>query len=164
MSFLFAAIGATVAALFEASLAPHLTVGNANLHPVLVLAVIWTIAAGFERGVVVAFVGGLVLDVLFDRPLGASALALLVAVGGAILILQPLARLRTLAPIVAVPILSLVCSMLIYILTVGQGGGIADPLGVFIPGAIYDGLLGLVLGPLVVSIHDRRTQVERVDW
>ncbi len=164
MSFLFAAIGATVAALFEASLAPHLTVGNANLHPVLVLAVIWTIAAGFERGVVVAFVGGLVLDVLFDRPLGASALALLVAVGGAIIILQPLARLRTLAPIVAVPILSLVCSMLIYILTVGQGGGIADPLGVFIPGAIYDGLLGLVLGPLVVSIHDRRTQVDRVDW
>ena len=164
MSFLFAAIGATVAALFEASLAPHLTVGNANLHPVLVLAVIWTIAAGFERGVVVAFVGGLVLDVLFDRPLGASALALLVAVGGAIIILQPLARLRTLAPIVAVPILSLVCSMLIYILTVGQGGGIADPLGVFIPGAIYDGLLGLVLGPLLVSIHDRRTQVDRVDW
>jgi rod shape-determining protein MreD len=86
MSLLFAAIGATVAALLEASLAPYLKVGNANLHPVLVLAVIWTIAAGFERGVVVAFVGGLVLDILFDRPLGASAFALLVAVGGAALI------------------------------------------------------------------------------
>jgi rod shape-determining protein MreD len=165
MSLLFAAIGATVAALFEASLAPYLTVGNANLHPVLVLAVIWTIAAGFERGVVVAFVGGLVLDILFSRPLGASAFALLVAVGGATLILQPLSRLRALAPIVAVPILSLVCSMLIYILTsASQGAAIADPLGVFIPGALYDGVLGLVLGPLVVSIHDRRSQVERVDW
>jgi len=165
MSLLFAAIGATVAALFEASLAPYLTVGNANLHPVLVLAVIWTIAAGFERGVVVAFVGGLVLDILFSRPLGASAFALLVAVGGATLILQPLSRLRTLAPIVAVPILSLAASMLIYILTSsGQGTGLADPLGVFIPGALYDGVLGLVLGPLVVSIHDRRAQVERVDW
>ena len=165
MSLLFAAIGATVAALFEASLAPYLTVGNANLHPVLVLAVIWTIAAGFERGVVVAFVGGLVLDILFSRPLGASAFALLVAVGGATLILQPLSRLRTLAPIVAVPILSLVASMLIYILTsAGQGPVLADPLGVFIPGALYDGLLGLVLGPLVFSIHDRRAQVERVDW
>lgn len=166
MSLLFAAIGATVAALFEASLAPYLTVGNANIHPVLVLAVIWTIAAGFERGVVVAFVGGLVLDILFSRPLGASAFALLVAVGGATLILQPLSRLRTLAPIVAVPILSLVTSMLIYILaSSGQGaGGLADPLGVFIPGALYDGVLGLVLGPLVVSIHDRRAQVERVDW
>ena len=165
MSFLFAAIGATVAALLEASLAPYLTVGNANVHPVLVLAVIWTIAAGFERGVVVAFVGGLVLDVLFPRPLGASAFALLVAVGGAALILQPLARLRTLAPIVAVPILSLVCSMLIYIVaSAGQGGALADPFSVFVPGALYDGVVGLLLGPLAVSIHDRRVQTERVDW
>ena len=166
MSLLFAAIGATVAALLEATLAaPYLTVGNANLHPVLVLAVIWTIAAGLERGLVVAFVGGLVLDTLLGRPLGASAFALLVAVGGATLILQSLSRLRTFAPIVAVPILSLVCSMLIYFLTsAGRGSPIADPFGVFIPGALYDGVLGIVLGPLVVSIHDRRTQVERVDW
>jgi rod shape-determining protein MreD len=164
MSLLLAAIGATVAALLEASLAPYLQVGNANLHPVLVLGVIWTIAAGFERGIVVAFVGGLVLDILFDRPLGASAFALLVAVGGAALIVQPMSRLRTLAPIVAVPILSLVHSMLIYILTSSGGATIGDPVGVFVPGALYDGVLGLIIGPLVVSIHDRRTQVERVDW
>ena len=162
MSLLFAAIGATIAALLEASLAPELRVGNATLHPVLVLGVIWTIAAGFERGVVVAFVGGLVLDILMARPLGASAFALLVAVGGATLILQPLSRLRTLAPIVAVPVLSLVNSLLVYILT--SAGSVSDPVGLFVPSAIFDGLLGLVVGPLVVSIHDRRTQVERVDW
>ena len=90
MTLLFAAIGATVGALLEASLAPELKVGDATLHPVLVLAVIWTVAAGFERGVVVAFVGGLVLDILLARPLGASAFALLVSVGGAMLILQPM--------------------------------------------------------------------------
>ena len=163
MSLLFAAIGATVDALLEASLtAPFLTVGNATLHPVLVLAVIWTIAAGFERGVIVAFVGGVVLDILLARPLGASAFALLVAVGGATLILQPMARLRTLAPIVAVPVLSLVNSLLVNILT--SSGPVPDPIGLFAPSAIYDGLLGLVVGPLVVSIRDRRAQVERVDW
>jgi len=164
MSLLFAAIGATVAALLEASLAPYLKVGDANLHPVLVLAVIWTIAAGFERGVVVAFVGGLVLDILFSRPLGASAFALLVAVGGTTLIVQPMSRLRTLAPIVAVPVLSLVNSVLIAVLSSPGGGTVPDPVAVFVPSAIYDGLLGLVAGPLVVSIHARRTQVERVDW
>ena len=164
MSLLLAGIGATVVALLEASLAPHLVVGNANLHPVLVLAVIWTIAAGFERGLVVAFVGGLVLDILFTRPLGASAFALLIAVGGATLIVQPMSRIRTLAPIVAVPILSLVTSMLIYVLTSSSGATVADPVSTFIPGAVYDGLLGLVAGPLIVSIHARRTQVERVDW
>ena len=164
MSLLVAAIGATVAAVLEASLAPHLVVGNANLHPVLVLAVIWTIAAGFERGLVVAFVGGLVLDILFSRPLGASAFALLIAVGGATLIVQPMSRIRTLAPIVAVPVLSLVSSMLIYILTSSSGAAVADPVSTFIPGAVYDGILGLIAGPLIVSVHARRTQVERVDW
>jgi hypothetical protein len=54
--------------------------------------------------------------------------------------------------------------MLIYILTSSGGATVADPIGTFVPGALYDGVLGLILGPLVVSIHDRRTQVERVDW
>jgi rod shape-determining protein MreD len=166
MSLLLAAIGATVTALLEATLIPYFTVGNANLHPVLVIGVIWTIAAGIERGVVWAFVGGLVLDVLLDRPLGASAFALLVAVGGATLIARPMPSLRTLSPIVAVPVLSLVNSLLIYVLaSAGQGsGGVSDPIGVFLPGAAYDGLLGLLVGPLVVSIHDRRAAAERVDW
>jgi rod shape-determining protein MreD len=162
MTLLLAAIGATVAALLEASLAPELRVGSATLHPVLIVAVIWTIAAGFDRGIVVAFVGGLVLDILLARPLGASAFALLMAVGGAALILQPMARLRTLAPIVAIPALSLVTSLLVFILT--SPGPVADPIGLFIPSAVFDGVVGIVVGPLAVSFHDRRMQVERVDW
>ena len=70
MSLLFAAIGATVTALLETTLGPYLTVGNANVHPVLVVAVIWTIAAGIDSGIVFGFVGGLVLDILLGRPLG----------------------------------------------------------------------------------------------
>ena len=166
MSLLVAAIGATVAALLEATLGSYFTVGNAHLHPVLVVGVIWTIAAGIERGIVWAFVGGLVLDVLLERPLGASAFALLVAVGGARLFVQPFPRLRTLAPIVAVPVLSLVCSLLIYILTSGASSTapVADPVSLFAPGAVYDGLLGLLLGPLVVSLHDRRAVSDRLEW
>jgi hypothetical protein len=75
-----------------------------------------------------------------------------------------MSRLRTLAPIIAIPILSLVNSVVVYILTSAGTGSIADPIGTFVPGAIYDGLLGLVAGPLIVSVHARRTQVERVDW
>ena len=168
MSFLLAAIGATVTALLETTLASssYLTVGNANLHPVLVIGVIWTIAAGIERGIVFAFVGGLTLDVLLGRPIGASAFALLIAVGGATLMAQPFPRLRTLVPIVAVPVLSLVYSMLIYVLAnAGQApGAVADPVSLFIPGAVYDALLGLLIGPLIVSIRDRRATVERLEW
>ena len=103
MSLLFAAIGATVTALVEATLAQYIKVGDAAPHPVLVGGVIWTIAAGIDRGITWAFVGGLVLDSLLGRPLGVSAFALLAAVGGAALIAQPFPRLRLVAPVVAVP-------------------------------------------------------------
>jgi rod shape-determining protein MreD len=167
MTLLLSAIGATVVAVLDATLSGrYLTIGDATPHLVLVLGVIWSIAAGLERGVAWAFVGGLVLDALLSRPLGSTPFALLVAVGGARLIAQPMARLRLIAPVVAVPILSLVYSMLILVLgSTGQGAGtVSDPMALFLPGAIYDGVLGLLLGPLIVNTHDRQIAVERVEW
>jgi len=166
MSLLFAAIGATLTALLEVTVVPYLAVGDAKPHPVLVIGVIWTIAAGIDRGVVWAFVGGLFLDALTGRPLGASAFSLLIAVGAARILMQPLGRLRTLLPVVAVPILSLLYSMLLFVLISATRPDItvADPIGRFISGAIYDGVLGLLIGPLAISIHDRRAATERVDW
>ena len=79
MSLLFAAIGATVAALLEASLVQYISVGDAAPHPVLLGGVIWAIVAGIDRGIAWAFVGGIVLDSLLGRPLGGSSFALLVA-------------------------------------------------------------------------------------
>ena len=167
MSLLLSAIGATVAAVLEVALGQYLEIGNAVPHLVLVLGVIWSIAAGIEDGITWAFVGGLVLDALLGRPLGASAFGLLVAVGGASVLAQPLVRLRLLAPVVAVPILSLVYSVLITVLTaLGQpASAITDPVAQFLPNAVYDGVLGLILGPLIVSAHDRRLPAERtVEW
>jgi rod shape-determining protein MreD len=165
MSLLLAAIGATVTAVLEVTLAGYVRVGNANPHPVLVLGIIWAIAAGLDVGVVWAFVGGLALDALASRPLGSSAFVLLVAVGGARLFAQPFARLRLVAPIVAVPILSLVSSMLLLLIVAGADSPTPpDPLALLMPGAVYDAVLGFVLGPLIVSTHDRRLAVERVDW
>jgi rod shape-determining protein MreD len=166
MSLLFAAIGATVIALVEVTLAPYVKVGGVAPHPVLVGAVIWTIAAGIDRGIAWAFVGGLVLDSLIGRPLGVSAFALLASVGGAALIAKPFPRLRLVAPIVAVPILSLVNSMLILALTSAAtpGGAISDPVGLLLPGAIYDTVLGMFIGPVAVMLHERRVATERVDW
>lgn len=166
MGLLFAAIGATVAGLFEASLVPYMVVGDAAPHPVLIGGVIWTIAAGIDRGITWAFVGGLVLDSLLDRPLGGTAVALLLAVGGAALIARPFPRLRLVAPVVAVPILSMFYSMVVLTLTIAvqPGYSYANPLGGFLPDALYDGLIGMFLGPLAVTLRDRRTVVERAEW
>jgi rod shape-determining protein MreD len=166
MSLLLAAIGATVTALFEVTFVPHIAVGGAGPHPVLVGGVIWTIAAGIDRGLTWAFVGGLVLDSLLGRPLGTSAFALLIATGAAALVARPIPRLRLVAPIVAVPVLSLAYSMLILAVTSAMQPdvSVADPARLFVPGAIYDAVLGMFLGPLAVTLHDRRAVTERVDW
>lgn len=166
MSFLLAAIGATVIALVEATLAPYITVGNAGPHPLLIGGVIWTITAGIDRGITWAFVGGIVLDSLLGRALGTSAFAMLVAVGLAALIAHPFPRLRLVAPIVAIPILSVGYSMLILALTSATqpGTSVPDATSLLAPGALYDAIIGMFLGPLVVTLHDRRTIVERPDW
>lgn len=166
MNLLLAAIGATVIALVEATLTPYLKVGDAGPHLVLVGGVIWTIAAGIERGITWAFVGGLVLDSLLGRALGTSAFALLLAVGVAALLAKPIPRLRLVLPVIAVPVISVGYSMLILALgTATQPGlAVADPARLFLPGALYDGLLGMFIGPLVVTIHDRRATTERMDW
>jgi rod shape-determining protein MreD len=166
MSLLFAAIGAVIAAVAEVTLGLYVAVGSATPHPVLVGGVIWTIAAGIDRGLTWAFVGGLVLDSLLGRPLGVSSFSLLIAVGGAALIAQPFPRLRLIAPIVAVPLLSAVYSIVLLALTAAaqQGRIVGNPLTLITPGAIYDGVLGLFIGPLVVTLHDRRAVAERPDW
>jgi hypothetical protein len=98
--------------------------------------------------------------------LGVSAFALLAAVGGAALVARPFPRLRLVAPVIAVPILSLAYSVLLMALMTAArpGADIPDPIGLLIPGALYDGIIGMFVGPLAVLIHDRRTATERVDW
>ena len=166
MRYLLAAVGATAAALVELSLVPYLGVGGAHPHPVLVFGVIWTIAIGLESGLVWAFVGGIALDSLATRPLGVSSFALLVSLGGASLIGRSFVRIRPLAPIISIPILSLVNSMILLGLLAAIRPPVttADPLATFMPGAAYDAVLGVLFGPLIVSIRDRRLLEERVDW
>jgi rod shape-determining protein MreD len=166
MRHLLAAVGATAAALVELSLVPYLGVEGAHPHPVLVFGVIWTIANGLESGLVWAFVGGVALDSLGARPLGTSSFALLVSVGGASLVGRAFIRIRPLAPIIATPILSLVNSMILLglLAAIRPPVVVADPVATFMPGAVFDAVLGVLFGPLIVSVRDRRAVEERVDW
>lgn len=166
MTLLLAAVGAVVTALLELTVGPYLRIGEAQPHPVLVLGIVLTIAVGVDAGLVWAFVGGLGLDVLAQRPLGSSAFALLLCVGGASILARSFARLRPIVPIGAVFILSLGYSMILFLAfgTLGAPLPVADPLPVVLPGAVYDAVLAALVGPLVIAVHDRRIDQERVDW
>jgi rod shape-determining protein MreD len=166
MTLMLAAVGTTVAALFELTVVPYLRMGDAYPHLVFVLAVVVTIAVGFEGGLIWAFIGGLVLDVLAQRPIGSTAFALLLCVGGAAIFARAFSRLRPLIPIAAVFILSFVYSMSLLI-TIGAlrtQVAVDDPIGVLAPGAIYDTVLAALVGPLAIALHDRRVAQERMDW
>src|SRR5450759_3837066 len=86
MSLVLAAVGAAVAALIQSSILPFTAAGGAGLDLVLVLAVVWTMTVGLEGGLIWAFLGGLIIDVLLMRPLCLTAFVLLLAVGAAWLV------------------------------------------------------------------------------
>jgi rod shape-determining protein MreD len=165
--FLFvAAIGATVTAILELTVGPYLRVGDAQPHLVFVFAIICTIAVGLEGGLVWAFVGGIALDALAQRPLGSSSFALIITVGLAASVARLFTRIRPLMVAPAVVLLSVVYSMTLFLLLGALGSSVAshDPFGAIAPGAAYDAVVGVIVGPLAVAIHDRYVDDARVDW
>jgi rod shape-determining protein MreD len=166
MSLFVAAIGATVTAIFELTVGPYLRVGDAQPHVVLIFAIIWTVATGLESGLVWAFVGGVVLDALAQRPLGASSFALIVCVGVAASVARISIRFRPIAVVPAVAILSFVYSMTLFVLlgALGSSIGSSSPVATILPGVGYDALVGVLAGPLLVAVHDRYADEERADW
>ena len=166
MSLFVAAIGATVTAIFELTVGPYLRVGNAQPHLVFIFAIIWTVAIGLESGLVWAFVGGLALDILAQRPLGATSFALIVCVGIAASMTRPFIRIRPLVVAPAVALLSLVYSMTLFVLLGALGSSVAsnDPVAALAPGVAYDAVVAVIVGPLAIALHDRYTAEERADW
>jgi rod shape-determining protein MreD len=166
MTLLLAAVGATVTALLELSVGPYLRVESTQPHLVLVLGVVVTVALGLEAGLAWGFLGGLILDILAQRPLGSTAFAMLLCVGAAYVLSRLVTRLRPIVPIPATFLLSLVYSMSLFVAFNALRATIpvADPAAAILPGAIYDAVLAALIGPLVVGIHDRRAGEDRVDW
>ena len=166
MTLLLAAVGATTMALLELTAGPYLRIGTAQPHLVLVIGIVVTVAMGLEAGLVWAFVGGLVLDVLAQRPLGSTAFALLLCLGATAVLGRVFSRLRPVVPILATILLSLVYSMILFAAFNALRAPVlvTDPVALVLPAVIYDTVLAALIGPLATSIHDRRADSERMDW
>ncbi len=87
MGLLSAAVGAIVAAILEVSVLSQLQLGGVTPELVLAMGIAIAMVVGFEAGMIWAFLGGVMLDLLLPaRPLGATTLVLLVAIGVALLV------------------------------------------------------------------------------
>ena len=166
MNFTIAAALAVVAALFEFTVVQYLKVGDAVPHPVLVFGVIAAIVGGLEVGLAWAFVGGLAVDILTQRPLGSSSFSLLIAVGVGGIVGGFLGRIRIVAPIGATAVASPLYSMLILLTTTALTTSPIPSAAIssIVPSTVYDVILAAAFGPLAVAIAARRRDVERVAW
>lgn len=166
MRLTLAAVGAVVAALLQLTIVRHLRIGGAQPDLVLVFALTTTLVWGLEGGLVLAFLGGLMIDLLTPRPLGVTAFTLLVSVGFASLLGRVLDRARYLAPVVTVFPLSIVNSLL-FLLVYGllrERIPVSDPLRAVLPDAIYSTAVAAVVGTIAVVIRARAAERERVAW
>lgn len=166
MRLTLAAVGAVVAALLQLTIVPYLRAGNAQPDLVLVFAVTATIAGSVEAGLLSAFIGGLMIDFLAPRPLGMTAVVLLLSVGLAAILGRALDRVRVIAPVVAVFLGSCLSGALFLFLY----GALRDripvpaPFQAILPDAIYSAAVAAVVGTIAVVIRQRAAERERVAW
>ncbi len=168
MSLVLAAVGAAVAALVQATILPFAAPGGGGLDLVLVIAVVWTMALGLEGGLVWAFLGGLIIDVLLMRPLGLTAFIDLLAVGAA----WALGRMLTRAPypvvVATATVLAAIASpltVIVYRALRDVPAGV-DPMAGVATSALLAAVVAALAAPLALAVGRRAhvDEAERVDW
>ncbi len=169
MTVPFAALIALFAALLEVTVLPEITIAGATADLVLVVAVTATLMLGIEDGLVAAFAGGILIDMLVpDRPLGAATLSLLLVVGIAAAVARvagPSRRWLAVAlTVVLTPVLHVVLGI---ILVITEGTSLPFDAGFFtamLVAAFMNGVLAFLLTSLFAMLQQRFGATERVDW
>jgi rod shape-determining protein MreD len=100
------------AAIIQTTVGPRLAIARVQPDLVLLVLLVWTLLFGSREGIVWAFVGGLWLDLLSGGPMGASSLALMVAV-----LLAGMGHARLFRSNLMVPSLATLLGTLAYSLT-----------------------------------------------
>ncbi|CAN5730816.1 hypothetical protein BH23CHL7_BH23CHL7_02600 [soil metagenome] len=161
-----AVLGALVAALIETSIAPELTIAGAQVDLVLVLAVLAAMLIGPDDGLVWAFLGGLMLDMLIPaRPIGASALTMLLVVGLALLAARVPGPRRTLAVATVFAVTWAFHLLLLVVMAATEGVllGSMQPLLV-LSAAVQNTVVAILAAIAFAAIGRRFAPAERPDW
>jgi rod shape-determining protein MreD len=162
----FAALVALLTALIETTVLPQMPIAGATADLLLVCVVSATLVLGIEDGLIAAFLGGLLTDMLITaRPLGAGTLALLLVVGVAAAVARvagPSRRWLAVAlTVVLTPLLHVLLAAVL-VLTEGQPF-VLQPAELLIA-AFMNGLLAIPVAALFSAIENRFGSTERVDW
>jgi rod shape-determining protein MreD len=162
----FAALITLIAALLETTVLPELPIAGATADLVLVCAATATIVLGVEDGLVAAFLGGLLTDMLIaDRPLGAATFSLLLVLGLAIVVSRLAGpNRRWLAVALTVILTPLYHVVLTLMLVATENAPFTFDFTAILVAAFMNGIVAFVIASLFGAIERRFGQIERVDW
>jgi rod shape-determining protein MreD len=162
----FAALVAVIAAILETSVLAEIPIGGATADLVLVCAVVATIVLGVEDGLIIAFIGGLLVDVsVADRPLGAATLAMLLTLGIAFVVARAVGPSRRAIAIGLVLVLTAVYHVVFAIIMVPttEAPFAINPTVILIS-SVLNALLAIPIAAIFGVIERRFGPAERVDW
>jgi len=166
MSMPIVAVGALLAALLETSVLSELSVAGAKPDLVFALAIVVAMVVDFEDSIVWALVGGLLVDALTGRPLGATALALLIVTGVAALLSRVTGAPRAATVGAAAFVLTwLYQAVLLAILSVTAGIALVSiPVQLFLVISVMNGVLAILAVLALRVAHRRFGAAERAEW
>ena len=165
MSLPIAAVGALVAALLETSVLPYLAVAGVKPDLVFVLALVSAMVIGVEDGLVWATLGGLMLDMLLVRPVGATMLALLIVVGLGIVVARLTGPSRIAVVTVTVLALTWVYQLVsLAVLAVTNGIALQPQMNLILFIALLNALVALVATLVARWAILRFGPADRLDW
>jgi rod shape-determining protein MreD len=162
----FAALITLIAALLETTVLPELPIAGATADLVLVCAATATVVLGIEDGLVAAFLGGLMIDLLIaDRPLGAATFSLLLVLAVAIVVARVSGPNRRLLAVALTVILTPLFHVLLTVMLVAtENAPFALNAAAILVAAFMNGVFAFVVASLFGAIERRFGSMERVDW
>ncbi|MEO6350623.1 MAG: rod shape-determining protein MreD [Candidatus Limnocylindrales bacterium] len=166
MTLPFAALVAVFAAVLETSVFSELPLAGATVDLVLVCAAVATIVLGVEDGLVLGFIGGLLLDmVVASRPLGAVTLAMLLTLGIAFLVSRALSGTRRIAAIGLVLILTAVFHVLfVVVMAVTANASFGIDVTTILIAAVLNAVIAIPVAWLFGAFERRFGTTERAEW
>jgi rod shape-determining protein MreD len=162
----FAALTALLAALLETSVMPEISIAGATADLVLVCAIAAALALGVIDGLVAAFLGGMLIDLLVpDRPLGAATFALLLVTGVAAASGTMIGSNRRLAAAGVAFVLTIVYEVVLTLVLVLTENAplVLSPESVFVA-ALMSAILVLPVVAVFTLLERRFGPVERTPW
>lgn len=166
MTIPFAALITLIAALLETAVLPELPIAGATADLVLICAATATVVLGVEDGLVAAFLGGLLTDMLIaDRPLGAATVSLLLVLSLAIIVSRLAGpNRRWLAVALTVILTPLYHVLLALTLVATENAPLAFDPAVILVAAFMNGLIAFPIATLFGAVERRFGSTERADW